>query len=251
MRWTRCDSGCSLAGRFVLAQPISVALARFATLVRASSQSSATGSFLLFALLVPWTALLILVEPGRSDRFWWLWPLLVVFLAALVFHVVGTTTVRRRIVAAGLGTLLLALSSVNPSSAARLQSWYTHGWSGVDTDHIRAVDYIASRVAGPRQPQVGYHLPFFHGITTLSSADARFKVGAQFDLVFAQKHGIVNATRCPEGFGPDDDYRLADDPSRPLPTGNYRVVGAPDAGFRLARRFGSTRVFERVTPAGQ
>jgi hypothetical protein len=244
--------GLLVAGAgLVLAQPIAVALARFAILVKAGSSNSETRAFLLFALLVPASALVILAEPERSDRFWWLWPLVVVFLATLVFHVVGLATVRRRIAAAGLAALLVGLSWAHPPAIARLQSWSAYGWSGVDPDEVRAIDYVAARVAPLRQPKIGYHVRFFHGITTLSAVDARFKVGAPLDVVLEQKHRIVNASRCAEGFDPGDDYRLVDDPSRPSLLGDYRIVASPGAGFRLVRSFGSTRVFERVGLTGQ
>lgn len=234
----------------VLLQPMSVAVMRFAAFARASSSDTAPRRFLLFALLVPWAALLILVEPGRSDRLWWLWPLVVIFAAALVFHVVGVATVRRRMAAALLAALIVVLTCVTPANIARLQSWTDDGWAGVDADEIRAVDYIASRIAtGPRQTKVGYHLRFFRGIPALSAVDRRFKVGAELDLVLAQKHGVTNADRCAEGLDPEDDYRLVDDASRPLP-GTYRVVASPDPGFRLVRQFGSIRILERLKLTG-
>jgi hypothetical protein len=234
----------------VLLLPMSVAVIRFATFATARASNAAPQSFLLFALLVPWAALLILSEPERSDRLWWLWPLTVIFAAALVFHVVGVATVRRRMAAAVLAALIVALTCVTPLNIARLQSWTT-GWAGVDADEFRAIDYIASRIAGSRQAKVGYHLRFFRGIPALSAVDRRFKVGAELDLVLLQKHGITNADRCAEGFAPDDDYRLVADALRPSLPGTYPMVGSPDAGFRPVRRFGGIRVFDRLELTGQ
>ena len=236
------------AAILIVAGPVFIALRRFAAAVGAKSSDSPTQSFLVFALLIPWVALLILVEPGRSDRLWWLWPLIAIFLAALVVHVVGASTFGRRIVAVALGGLFLCLAWVTPANIARVQSWAATGWAGTDADEIRAVGYIASRVTSPGAAHVGYHLDFFRGIPTLSAIDPRFKVGAELDFVLSYRYGIINMSRCPEGLNPDDEFRLADEGPSALRPGMYHLVASPGVAFREVRRFGRVRVLEHLDP---
>ena len=110
---------------------------------------------------------------------------------------------------------------------------------------MRAAEYIASRVHPGNEARIGYHLPFFEGIPALATIDRRFKVGAEFDLVLAYRFRIANESRCAEGFGPDDEYRLGRESSRPTPHGMYRALAAPGSAFHQIRRFGSTELFER------
>jgi|SoiMethySBSTD1v2_1073268.scaffolds.fasta_scaffold00140_46 dolichyl-phosphate-mannose-protein mannosyltransferase len=231
----------------IVVRPLWMGLARVTATLHGTSASSSTQRFLLFAVVVPWAALLVLVEPERSERFWWLWPLVAIFLAALVFHSVGTETVRRRLVAAVVVVILMAATWVTPTNIARLESWRTAGWAGHDADEIRAVEYVAARAGGRRDVRLGYQVPFFRGIPGLSAVDSRFKVGAELDLMLAYKHGIANMSRCAEGVSPSDDYRLVDVTGH-APPGTYRFVALPGAGFRPVRRFGTTEVFERSAP---
>ena len=228
-----------------LAGPAWHAMGRLAAVARANAVHRSAQRFLVYALLVPWTALLVLVEPGRSDRFWWLWPLAAIFLAALVFHVVGTSTRARRAVAAGLTGLFVAVACVTPVTLSRLQSWRSDGWAGHDADAIRAIEDVASRVAPRSEAYIGYHVHFFRGIPSLSKVEPRFKVGAELDLVLLLKHGVRNANECAEGFEPHDEYRIVDEPSRASPLGTYRIAALPDPTFRLVRRVVGTSVFAR------
>jgi hypothetical protein len=85
----------------------------------------------LFALslLIPWSVMLLVAEPGRPDRHWWLWPLQVVVLAAAVTYLPAQFKLSRPIAATGqvFLTLLLLLHAWVLSPA---QSWMKMGWSG-------------------------------------------------------------------------------------------------------------------------
>lgn len=228
----------------MIVAPASRALSRLTALLGAYSPGAAAREFLLFALVVPWVTLAVLAEPGRSDRFWWLWPLLVIFVAALVCHAAAAPTWRQRVQAAVLGAVVAGFTWVTPVSD-RLQSWRENGWASVDADEIRALEYIASRVGDHRQVRIGYHRPLFVGIPSLSAIDPRFKGGAELDLVLLYTHEIVNGSRCAEGFGPEDDYRIAVDASKRQPVESYRIVASPGPEFRPVRRFGDVVVFSR------
>jgi hypothetical protein len=226
-----------------LAGPILKAVWHFVSAL--PSNGAARGQFLLMALLVPLAALLVIVEPGRSDRMWWLWPLVTIFLASLILDLVRTATALGRIAGVGLAILIFAFTGATEITSAKAHSWRTNGWEGADGDDMRAAEYIASRVHPGNEARIGYHLPFFEGIPALATIDRRFKVGAEFDLVLAYRFRIANESRCAEGFGPDDEYRLAWESSRSTPHGMYRALAAPGSAFHQVRRFGGTELFER------
>lgn len=233
-----------LAVTVAFAGPIARAAARLARHLRTDLVASPAQRFLVAGFLLPWAVLAALVEPGRSDRFWWLWPLAAVFLAALVVHVGGGLR-RPRLASIVLGVLVIVLSCATPTHVARLQSWRANGWAGADSDQMRAVDDVASRL-GSRETRIGYHLPFFEGIPRLSVVDSRFKVGAELDLVLAYKYRIANASRCAEGFSPDDEYRIVWTMSRPSPPGAYRIIASPANAFQPVGLFGAAGLYRRV-----
>lgn len=226
-----------------LAGPILKAVWRFVSVF--PNNRAARGRFLVIALLVPLAALLVMVEPERSDRMWWLWPLVTIFLASLIVDLVRTATALGRIAGVGLAILIFAFTGATETVTAKAHSWRTNGWEGMDGDDMRAAEYIASRVHPGNEARIGYHRAFFEGIPTLSTIDRRFKVGAEFDLVLAYRFRIANESTCAEGFGPDDEYRLAWESSRPTPHGMSRALAAPGSAFHQTRRFGTTELFER------
>jgi hypothetical protein len=200
--------------------------------------------FLVIALFVPWAITLLLTESGRSERLWWLWPLQVIFLGALVFQVVLRLP-RGRVLSACAAIVLVAAICVTPSTLAHLRSWAADGWSGAERDGVLAVDYIARRT--PRDSvKVGYHIPFFAGIVKLSQADDAYKVGAELDTFLEFKFGIRNASRCVEGIDPDDEYRLVGYPSRTVPDLAAQFDALPGPTFQQIQQFGRIEVFQRV-----
>jgi hypothetical protein len=199
-------------------------------------------AFLVTALLVPWIALMLITEPGRGERFWWLWPLQAIFLAVLASCVLPAYGVRRsvRAIVAAV-TVALACGAANPDF-----------WNGLvssplppDSDYFRAIEYIASRVGPQHEASIGYHLAFFEGIPRLHQTDARFKVGGELDVIFAYRFHLTNTSRCPEGIAPDDQFRIAEDASAPPRLGRFRFDVQPGPEFEPTRRFGHIQVFER------
>jgi hypothetical protein len=200
--------------------------------------------FLVLALFVPWAITLLLTEPARSERLWWLWPLQVIFLAALAFQVVARLP-RGRVLSACAAIVLVAAICVTPSTFAHFRSWAADGWNGAERDGFLAIEYIAQRTPG-ETVKVGYHIPFFAGILKLSQADNIYKVGAEMDTMLEFKFGIRNASRCVEGIDPDDEYRLVGYPSRTLPGTIAQFDALPGPTFQQIQQVGRIQVFERI-----
>jgi hypothetical protein len=163
--------------------------------------------FVAVALAVPWVGLLLVAEPGRFERFWWLWPLHSIVLAAL-----STDTFKRLAWPSAIrwsaAALIFAFVCGTASGAARLKSWARDGWAGADSDQMRAVEYIAGQLHGRQEARIGYQVPFQKFMATLHADDSRYKVGAEFDVLFRYRHGLKNADQCAEGLSFDDQYRM-------------------------------------------
>jgi hypothetical protein len=74
--------------------------------------------------------------------------------------------------------------------------------------------------------------------------DSRNKVSAGFGGCLKSRHGIINATRCAEGFSPADEYRIVER-FRNGPNARDRIAVPEHADFRILRTFGPYRVMKR------
>ena len=168
-------------------------------------------------LALPWAALLISADAPRPERFWWLWSVQAVVLAAFL------ALLKDRVVRLVLCACVLTVSAVNVSSVARLESWATEGWAGKDAAALRAVDTVAQSMMnrGTGTSAIGYEIEFQRFMATLHATDHRYKVGKEFDFVFLRRHGLTNSNTCAEGVSSADVYRIVAHP------------GAGDPGERL------------------
>ena len=98
----------------------------------------------VLSLVIPWVILLLMVENLQHlVRFWWLWPIQVVVLAAFVTHIPSTLQMPR--VVTWIGSFLLILMTLsNPLIHSRVEEWLKDGWSGTDSDKILVAEYLAS-----------------------------------------------------------------------------------------------------------
>jgi len=220
-----------------------------------SEPSASRTQVLVLGLLIPWGILLVLAEPnpyllGGERRFWWLWPLEVIMLAAFVTHVLPRWGISRLIVRlTQIGLILIVLG--NPLALSRSEDWLRTGWSGPDAPEIQTVDYIAEQLhgLGKSRAAIGYQtlymalpaLNFF--MAEFNIVDARYKVGADFDLLFTFRHHITNTNQCAEGISPDDEYRIVES-SAVWTTPRYAVLSL-DSKFQLQQQFGPYQVFKR------
>jgi hypothetical protein len=201
---------------------------------------------LVLSLVIPWIILLLLIEPQRTNRLWWLWPLHAIFLAA------AATYLLRRLNAPRLfrwiaPLWLLSTMLANPQVLSRVAAWSRDGWSRNDSEVVAAVDYVAAQIKseGKNAAAIGYNVivePFY---VTFNAVDPRYKAGADWDLFFKYRHGIMNTNRCAEGVSSKDDYRIVQAiPERKVPR-RYIIDALPHEEFKIARRFEFYDVYRR------
>lgn len=164
---------------------------------------------LVLSLLVPWLVLLLVAEPAKPERFWWIWPLQAVFLTAAVTELLPRLGVRPRVVR-GAAAILVGVVVANSFLAGRVQAWVDTGWAGVDAEEVQAVDFVASRLRadGRREAAIGYATFIYPFMASYNITNPRYKVGAEFDIFFRLRHGIANTNECAEGIAATDDYRI-------------------------------------------
>jgi hypothetical protein len=212
---------------------------------------------LVLSLIIPWILLLALVESDHEKRFWWIWPLQVICIAALLTYVPARLKVAW---ISWIGELaLVCLVWTHPLMRSRLDSWLKIGWAGVDADQVRAVDYVAARLRseGKNRSAIGYQA-FIGGFEAIDNIlDPRYQVGAEFDLLFQSRHRIVSTDDCAEGISPTDEYRIVqttpNDPEPdeyPLafstkPVFKHYIEVPHDETWKAVRQFGIYRVLRR------
>ncbi len=197
------------------------------------------------SLLVPWLVLLFVAEPGRPERFSWLWPLQTIAIAASVTVVFSRMAIPSHLIRSGQ-TALVALMLVAPFQS-HLAPSLASGWAGTDSEETQAVDYVASQLrAKERQSAaIGYSVFVYQFMPSYNMIDQQYKVGADFDLWFKYRYSIDNTNRCAEGVSPVDEYRIVQ--ARPVdgadqPRGFFDV---PLHGFHLVQSFNTYQVFAR------
>jgi hypothetical protein len=203
-------------------------------------------TLLPLSLLVPWLILLLIAEPGRSERFLWLWPLQVVVLAAFVTYALPRLRVPRPVT--WLGQLLLIVVLVGSPLASKVHSSYRTSWSGSDAAEIDVADYIAEQIRseGHDRAAIGYHIFIYPFMATYNIINPQYKVGAEFDLWFKYRHDIANTNQCAEGVSAGDEYRIVQmRPKSGREEPRHYFEASLDKDYRLLRRFDLYQVFKR------
>jgi hypothetical protein len=202
---------------------------------------------LVICLVIPWFILVIVAEPGKPERFWWVWPIQVILLAAAVAYFLPKFPVPRLVVAAA--QLVLAMLVVlNPFLFGRLQSWRADGWDGKDPEEVQVIDYVAGRIRGEGKPTaaIGYQLFIYPFMAEYNVTNPIYKVGAELEVMLRYRHGIVNADQCAEGVSPGDEYRIVQRRPKRAPDEPREYFDVPlDERFHLLRRFSLYEVFKR------
>ena len=90
------------------------------------------------------------------------------------------------------------------------------------------VDYITSRVReqGNDRAAIGYKTFIYPFMAEYNINNPIYKVGAEFDLLFLFRGGIVNTNQCAEGLAAGDEFRIVEKSPKPWP-------GSPDGTFEL------------------
>jgi hypothetical protein len=201
----------------------------------------------VISLLVPWFLLLMFAEPGKPERFMWLWPLHSLFLAAFLTVFLPRLKAPRFLMQATLALVVLFIVG-NSFLLDRLDSWIQTGWSGKDAPEIQVVDAIAQEIQGRGQgnASIGYQIFIYPFMANYNVTNPLYKVGSEFDLLFKFRRGITNTDQCAEGFHAQEEYRIVE--LRPKPPEwspkEYFPVEM-DERFHLIGQFGAYQVYRR------
>ena len=202
---------------------------------------------LVFSLLIPWLILLLMAEPGKPERFWWLWPLQAIFLAAFFTNVLPRFRISPVVIWSGQ-ILVLIIVAVNPFLISKINAWATTGWAGRDAAEIQVVDYITSQIAaqGKDRSAIGYQIFIYPFMAEYNITNPIYKVGAEFDLLFRYRGGIINTNQCAEGIDFYDEYRIVELKPKPWSGSPNEYFDLPeDARFHLVFKTGNFQVYQR------
>ncbi|OGO46345.1 MAG: hypothetical protein A2Z30_07060 [Chloroflexi bacterium RBG_16_64_43] len=209
--------------------------------------SSNPAGLLALSLWIPYLLLIILAEPGRVERFRFLWPLQVTALVYAVMLIVPRGRWPWWRIAAGV----LVVAALFPTALirAKARSWVAQGYSGPDAGETAVVDSIARgmRASGATTLTVGYDASGRPAGEV--TGDEYHRPGAWIDYLLATRHGIRN-DRPPEEFlSARDDYCVRDTSIG----GDGRLMSAAAApawpGYRLVAVIGPLEVYERIPAA--
>jgi hypothetical protein len=191
---------------------------------------------LVVCLVVTWAVCLLVVEYGRGERMSFLWPVQAVLLAAVaraVSKVASPALVLFVVMAGPVMTTATALRDSN--------------WSGEDAEEVGIAGDVAGLIRDSKRSEASIGYQVFVADTWGSkfvASDPRYKIGADFDLLLAHPHGILNTDHCAEGISRRDEFRLV--ATRPPPNeALVHVEVPPDSSFRPVRTYETYELRQR------
>ena len=202
---------------------------------------------LILSLAIPWFILLLVAEPGKPERFWWLWPLQSIFLASFIFWILPRLRIPHSFIWI-ISISVIAMVSWNSFLLSRISDWRQHGWAGMDAAEVQVVNFLSAelKAAGKDKAAIGYHFFIYQFMAAYNIMNPQYKVGNDFDLLLKYPHEITNTNRCAEGLSPADEYRILQTTPRPEAWAPRMYFDAPlDPSFKFLSQFGRYQVFKR------
>ena len=202
---------------------------------------------LVFSLLIPWSILLLVAEPGKPERFIWLWPMQSIFLAAFFTNILPRFKLPRAAIRLAM-VIVVLIVVVNPFLLTRLDAWHNTGWAGPDANEVKVADYLARQLKeeGKDQAAIGYQIFFYPFMVDYNFFSPVYKVGAEIDLILLYRDGIVNTNQCAEGIAASDEYRIVQATPDPQSDAPRMYFTLPEDGhFHLMYQVGSYQVYRR------
>jgi len=202
---------------------------------------------LVISLVIPWFLTLILAEPGKPERFWWLWPMQSLFLAAFFAWILPRLHLHKGIIWAGQVAVVLLIAG-NSFLFSKLDAWNRTGWAGQDAAEIQVVDIIADQVKreGRDHVAIGYHTFIYPFMAEYNITNPIYKVGAEFDMLLLYRHGITNTDRCAEGISTTDEYRIVETKPKSPDWSPKSYIAVPlDEHFKITSQVNTYSVYHR------
>jgi hypothetical protein len=198
-------------------------------------------AFTLCALWIPWLLVVLLAEPGRPERFWWLWPLQVGMMLMAFFRY--GRALKAPAWLAWVVTIALIVA-VFPASKyiPRMQNILSRGYPGEESEQVRIVDYIgqSANLTGSEYIAVGYS---FHPEDSRPVASDPMRwPGTWFDLLLQTRWKMVNTDHDPQGTSRLDHWRILTPPQLPCRQEDADMVGW--STFNLVYQSGPFCLFE-------
>ncbi len=193
---------------------------------------------------IPWLILMIVAEPSRLERFWWIWSLQAALVVFAVFQIIEATAnsiwIKRGAVLI-LAVLVFPLSFYLPS----INGWIENGFSGKDSAQIQVVDYLhhEMELEGQQTISLGYSL-YTSANDRAQPLDTRLRNGSYFDLILETRWGIRNLDQSPTGVEEGDVWRVYESKTPSLD------VASPWPGYSAVAVFGPYVVFKREVESG-
>jgi hypothetical protein len=207
----------------------------------------AQSAFLVFSLVIPWVLLLAFAEPDKPERFLWLWPLQVLFLAAFITNILPDFRTSPALIIALVVCITLIIVG-NISLISKVDQWTRTGWVGQEAEEIQVVDLLAREIRKENKDKaaIGFQTFFYPFMANYHIVNPIYKVGAEFDLLLKVQNNIVNTNQCAEGVSPADEYRIVE--TRPKPPEwspkHYFPVTLDDR-YQLVAQVGAYQVYKR------
>lgn len=207
---------------------------------------------IVLGLVIPSFLLFVLTPARRWDRFFFIWPLQVIFLCAFLTNVLPRLKLPR-LATCLIITLVVLPVVINPHLSSAVNSWKRLiQQKEPKVDIVAALEYLALQLhsEGRRHTSIGYRTFFSPFIVTFNVKNSEYRAGAECDLILGYKYGIFNTNRCAEGITSTDEFRIVQ--TAPVPGHQTRVWYIdidPYANYKIIKTFGLYRVLKRNPPS--
>jgi hypothetical protein len=172
-------------------------------------------------LAVSGGSLWLLAEIERPWRFWWLWPLQAVAVAAALGAALQWRKPRRWISAAAVA-VLVALFFPWRQSAAETRGILAYGYGGRESGQVALIEWLAERAAADPQRTIQIGVQRFH--------DSSNPTLAWGTLAFGWKYVFPAPNIAAEGVQAGDEYRVLEFVGADL---DHHPAGCPWDGYGL------------------
>jgi hypothetical protein len=188
---------------------------------------------LAVALSLPLILLMVLGEPGKPERFWFIWPLQALILVLCVRWFsdrLPRSSMAYVAVVLALGVAVLPL----PFFSQRVSDALAHGYSGSDNDQWRVIEYLSQQTAPGESKALRVEYWLEDSCLPVDLLHPAYRVSYWFDYLLDVRYGIQNPEANSAAEAGDVAWMVVD-----------KNICAPDslAGMTPAAEFGHYAVY--------